>query len=86
MCLKKQIGILQTHNSIIIVKCTPLKYCSNIFGDKWNGIDKDKKIKLSGTKTKITTILKDYPDTYFRYMKETTLIYKKKVMEGWPSG
>ena len=61
------------------IDITTLKYCSNIFGDKWTGIDKDKKIKLSGTKTKTTTILKDYPDTYFRYMKETTLIYKKKV-------
>ena len=56
-----------------------LKFCSNIFKDNWSGIDNNKKIKLSGTKTKISTILKDYPDAYFRYMKETTLIYKKRI-------
>lgn len=58
-----------------------LKYCTKIFGDDWQIKEYNKgiKVKLSGTFTKDTTILKDYPDTYFRYIKESTLIYKKKI-------
>ena len=59
------------------------KYCAKIYGDKYSGLDKNGKFKLAGTSTKGNTVLKDYPDVYFRYLRITGLLYTKKIKNKW---
>lgn len=60
-----------------------LKYCAKIYGDEYSGLDKKKKFKLAGDLKSSSTVLRDYPDVYLRYLRITGLVYNKKEKNKW---